>query len=285
MHRVERISNFLATRRIKYGLLLLSALALISLLVLLFSPFDPTETSYYSLAKPLSTSSRGWPFILGTDSLGRDLLTRLSYAFYLDVGVGLIIITISGLIGLSLGLISGFIGGILDSVIMRIMDILISIPGFILAIAIAAALGSSLWNAIFAVAIVSIPIYARLVRGMVLSVKENLFVTAAYEAGVSSFRIMIKHILPHVMPIFITQASMELSNAILYVAGLSFIGLGAQEPTPEWGLMMSVGRKYIREAWWYPVFPGIHMFLTILAFNLIGDGIRDYLDPKRKLRS
>ena len=120
---------------------------------------------------------------------------------------------------------------------------------------------------------------------MVLSIKENLFVTAAYEAGVSSTKIMIKHILPHVMPIFITQATMELGNAILYVAGLSFIGLGAQEPTPEWGLMMSIGRKYLREAWWYPVFPGIYMFLTVLSFNLIGDGIRDYLDPKRKLRS
>lgn len=284
MSVAEKLRDLLSIRRVKYGLILLFVLTMASIIVIAVSPYGPTETTKYSLAKPMSKGDYAIPFILGTDSLGRDLLTRLSYAFFLDVGVGIIIVTLAGIIGLSIGIVSGFVGGALDTIAMRTMDILISIPGFILAIAIAASIGSSLWNAIIAVAVVTVPIYARLARGITLSVKENLFVLAAYEAGIPHHRIMFKHILPHVLPIFITQATMELSNAILYVAGLSFIGLGAQEPTPEWGLMMSVGRKYIRDAWWYPVFPGIHMFLSILSFNLIGDGIRDYLDPKRKLR-
>lgn len=280
----KAVHNFLEIKRIRYGLTLFSVLLAISLATLLLSPFKPTETTYYTLKEPFTQSEKGWPYVLGTDSLGRDVLVRVSYAFFLNLGVGLIIVCISGTIGLILGIVAGYIGGIIDGVIMRIMDILISIPGFILAIAIAATLGGSLWNAIFAISMVSIPIYARLSRGLTLSIKENLFVVAAREAGLSNFKIMVRHILPHVLPIFITQATLELSNAILYFAGLSFIGLGAQEPTPEWGLMMSVGRKYVREAWWFPTMPGVFMFLTVLSINLIGDGVRDYLDPKKMLR-
>ncbi|MCS7128639.1 MAG: ABC transporter permease [Sulfolobales archaeon] len=280
----KAIHSLLEIKRIRYGLTLFNILLVTSLAVLLLSPFKPTETTYDTLKEPLTQSEKGWSYVLGTDSLGRDILTRVSHAFFLDLGVGLIIVCISGAIGLMLGIIAGYVGGIIDSVIMRTMDILISIPGFILAIAIASTLGGNLWNAILAISIVSIPIYARLSRGLTLSIKENLFVTAAREAGLSNFRIMIRHVLPHVLPVFITQATLELSNAILYFAGLSFIGLGAQEPTPEWGLMMSVGRKYIREAWWFPTMPGVFMFLTVLSINLMGDGIRDYLDPKKRLR-
>ncbi len=278
------VYSFLEIKRVRYGLMLFCALLALSSVALLLSPFKPTETTYYTLKEPFARSEKSWPYVFGTDSLGRDVLVRVSHAFFLDLGVGLVIVCISGTIGLTLGIIVGYVGGIIDGIVMRIMDVLISIPGFILAIAIAATLGGSLWNAVLAVSMVSIPIYARLSRGLTLSIKENLFVTAAREAGLSSFKIMFRHVLPHVLPIFITQATLELSNAILYFAGLSFIGLGAQEPTPEWGLMMSVGRKYIREAWWFPTMPGVFMFLTVLSINLIGDGVRDYLDPKKMLR-
>lgn len=279
------LKEVLRIRRLRYGLLLLLFLTVFSLFVVLLSPFNPTEISAYRLARPLSPSDEGWSFVLGTDSLGRDLLTRLCYALFLDVGVGLAVVAIAGAIGLSLGLLAGFVGGALDAVVMRVMDVLISIPGFMLAIAIAAALGANLFNAIIAVAVVTVPIYARLVRGVTLSVRENLFVLAAFEAGLSTRAILLRHVLPHVLPLFLTQAMIELGNAVLYIAGLSFIGLGAQEPTPEWGLMIASGRRYLREAWWFPVFPGLFLFLTVLAFNLIGDGLRDYLDPKRRLRA
>lgn len=281
---IKTMSDLVKIKRIKYGLLIFSTLLLTSLTVVLFSPFKPTETTHDSLKGPFTQSGKEWPYILGTDSLGRDILTRTSYAFFLDLGVGLIIVSISGATGLILGIVAGYVGSIIDSVIMRIMDVLISIPGFVLAIAIAATLGGSLWNAVLSISIVTTPIYARLARGLTLSIKENLFVVAAREAGLSSFKIITRHVVPHVLPIFITQAALELGNAILYFAGLSFIGLGAQEPTPEWGLMISTGRKYIRESWWFPTMPGIAMFLTVLSINLLGDGIRDYLDPKKRLR-
>lgn len=281
----ENIKILLSIRRIRYGLGILIALTAVATLVTLLSPFKYDQISYNVHLPPLAPSTSHWPHILGTDSLGRDVFTRISYAYTLDVSCGLAVIALSGAVGLVVGLVSGYLGGVVDGILMRFMDILISIPGFMLAIAIASVFGSNLFNAVIAVAIVTMPIYARLVRGVVLSTKESLFVLAAREAGLSDIKILTKHILPHVMPIFITQATMELSNAILYIATLSFIGLGAQEPTPEWGLMMSIGRRYIREAWWPAVFPGIAMFLTVLSFNLIGDGLRDYLDPKKRLSS
>ncbi|MEM1619198.1 MAG: ABC transporter permease [Fervidicoccaceae archaeon] len=275
----------LSVRRLRVGLALLASLLALSATVALLSPYDPTEVSALRLRPPMTLGRDGWPHVLGTDNLGRDVLTRTCLALFLDVGVGLAIVAIAGTSGLALGMLSGFVGGAIDGVLMRIMDVLISIPGFMLAIAIAALLGSGLWNAVLAVALVTIPIYARLSRGVTLSIKENLFVLAAREAGLSRIAILRRHVLPHVLPIILTQAAIELSNAILYVAALSFIGLGAQEPTPEWGLMMSVGRKYLREAWWFPIFPGIFMFMTVLSFNLIGDGLRDHMDPKRRLRA
>ncbi len=276
------LKTILSIKRIRYGITTLMILAIISILTILITPFKYDRITYNVHLPPLSSSDNIWPHIFGTDSLGRDVFTRTFYAFMLDISCGLAIVGISGSIGLVIGLIAGYLGGAVDAVLMRLMDIVISIPGFILAIAIAAVLGASLVNAIIAVAIVTIPIYARLVRSIVLSVKESLFILAAKEAGISGVRIIFKHIMPHIIPMFITQATLELSNAILYIAALSFIGLGVQEPTPEWGLMMSIGRRYIMEAWWPAVFPGIVMFLTVLAFNLIGDGLRDYLDPKKR---
>jgi len=277
------LREVLMVKRVRYGVIILLSFLALSLIVVFFSPFQYDQISYNVHHPPLSPSSVNWPYIMGTDNLGRDVFTRTFYAYILDTGCGLAIVSLSGLIGLIIGLITGYLGGLVDLVLMRIMDIVISIPGFMLAIAIAAVLGSSIVNAVISVVIVTVPIYARLVRGMVLSVKESLFVLAAKEAGLSTVRIIVKHVLPQVTPIFITQLTMELSNAIIYIATLSFIGLGAQEPVPEWGLMISTARRYVREAWWPAVLPGLVMFLTVLSFNLIGDGLRDYLDPRKKL--
>jgi ABC-type dipeptide/oligopeptide/nickel transport system permease subunit len=283
MNKLDSFKELLKIKRVRYGISILTFLAILSISVIFFSPYEYDQISYKIHLPPFTPSDRAWPYIFGTDNLGRDIFTRTFYAFILDVSCGLAIIALSGSIGLIIGLVSGYLGGTVDSILMRIMDIVISIPGFMLAIAIAAVLGSSIFNAIIAVVIVTIPIYARLVRGIVLSVKESLFILAAREAGLGSLSIIVKHILPHVIPTFITQATMELSNAIIYIAALSFIGLGAQEPVAEWGLMISSARRYVREAWWPAVFPGLAMFLTVLSFNLIGDGLRDYLDPKKRV--
>ncbi|MCC6015685.1 MAG: ABC transporter permease [Desulfurococcaceae archaeon] len=280
--RLKVLEEVLRIKRVRYGIFILLSLAILSIFVILFSPFEYDRISPRVHLPPLAGSDTSWPHILGTDNLGRDVFTRTFYAFALDLGCALAVVILSGSIGLAIGIASSYLGGVIDAVLMRIMDIVISIPGFMLAIAIAAVLGSSIFNAIIAIAIVTIPVYARLVRSVVLSVKESLFVLAAKEAGLSDLYIVVKHVLPHVIPTFITQASMELSNAIIYIAALSFVGLGAQEPVPEWGLMISSARRYVREAWWTAVFPGLVMFLTVLSFNLIGDGLRDYLDPKKR---
>ena len=261
------------------GITILGTIILLGALIPLISPYDPFATSNDVLLPPLSQGPT-WPYIFGTDSLGRDVFTRVFYAVSIDLAVALITVGIAASIGMVIGLISGYFGGILDSVLMRVMDILISIPGFMLAIAVAAALGASLFNAMLAVAIVTIPIYARLMRGVTLSIKEQLYIMSAREAGVGTLRIIFRHILPNALAPLIVQSTLELGNAIIYIAGLSFIGLGAQEPQPEWGLMLSVGRKYLREAWWFATFPGLMIFLVVLAFNLIGDGLRDALDPR-----
>ena len=261
------------------GLFILIAVIALGVIVPLVSPYDPYATSEDVLRPPLSEGP-AWPYILGTDSLGRDLFTRIFYAVSTDLAIALVTVGLAASIGMVIGLVSGYFGGILDSILMRLMDVLISIPGFMLAIAVAAALGASLFNAMLAVAVVTVPIYARLMRGVTLSIKEQLYITAAREAGLGSFRILFRHILPNAMAPLIVQSTIELGNAIIYIASLSFIGLGAQEPQPEWGLMLSTGRKYLREAWWYPTFPGLMIFLVVLAFNLIGDGLRDALDPR-----
>jgi len=261
------------------GIAILGSIIILGVLIPLISPYDPYATSDNVLLPPLS-SGPAWPYIFGTDSLGRDVFTRVFYAVSTDLAVALITVGLAASIGMVIGLVSGYFGGAFDSVLMRIMDVLISIPGFMLAIAVAAALGASLFNAMLAVAIVTIPIYARLMRGVTLSIKEQLYIMAAKEAGLGSLRIIFKHVLPNALAPLIVQSTLELGNAIIYIAGLSFIGLGAQEPQPEWGLMLNVGRKYLREAWWFATFPGLMIFLVVLSFNLIGDGLRDALDPR-----
>jgi peptide/nickel transport system permease protein len=220
--------------------------------------------------------------LLGSDELGRDILSRLVYGARVSLAVGVLSVGISLLIGVSLGLVAGYRGGWLDEVIMRLMDGLLAFPALVLALAITAALGPSLGNAMIAIGIVGIPGFARLVRGQVLSIRALEFVEAARAAGLSDRRIILRHVAPNVLAPIIVHASLRIAFAVLTEASLSFLGLGAQPPTPSWGSMLNAGREYLEMAPWLSVAPGAAIFITTLSFNFLGDGLRDALDPRLK---
>ena len=220
--------------------------------------------------------------LMGTDELGRDVFSRIVYATRVSLLTAVIAVAVSLLIGIPLGAIAGSVGGWVDNVIMRITDVFLSFPPLLLAIALVALLGSSLTNAIVAIAISWWPWYTRLVRGQAVSMKERKFVQAAETIGTSRAKIIFKHILPNCISPIIVQASMDLGGVIMTIASLSFLGLGAQAPTPEWGLMISTGRSYFPDKWWCCIFPGLAIFITVLCFNLLGDAIREILDPKTR---
>lgn len=257
------------------GVIILAFIVLFSVLVPLLSPFDPNKIDLINKFQP--PSSQHW---FGTDEVGRDIFTRILYGARLSLGVGIFIIVIAAAIGIVIGTISGYIGGIVDTIIMRFVDMILAFPNLILAMALAAVLGPNLQNAMIAIAIVKIPVYIRLARGEAMLLKEKLFVKSAETFGINKGYILIKHIIPNAISPVIIQATLDVGDTILLIATLGFLGLGAQPPTPEWGAMISIGWTYLLTYWWYPVFPGLFLFLSSAALNLIGDGIRDVLDPK-----
>jgi peptide/nickel transport system permease protein len=242
------------------------------------TPYPKDATHGINFAVKLKPPS--WDHWFGTDALGRDIFTRVVFGTRISLQIGITVLAIALGIGIPLGLAAGFFGGKLDEAIMRLSDIFLAFPSLLLPLAIAAALGPSLFNTMLAIAVSWFPWYVRIIRAQVLVIKEELYVEAARSIGVSRWRILYKHILPNSMAPVTVQASMDMGYTILTAAGLSFIGVGARPPTVEWGLMITEARAYFLDYWWTVTFPGLAIFITVLAFNLVGDGLRDILDPK-----
>jgi peptide/nickel transport system permease protein len=257
------------------GLVLVAVLAFTALFAPLLAPADPLKQTLSNRLKP--PSAEHW---MGTDQLGRDILSRMIYGARISLLIGLVVVGLAAGVGIFVGLVAGYVGGWLDEGLMRITDVFFAFPALILAMAISGALGPSLTNAMIAIAIVSWPVYARLVRGQVLTLRQLEYVDASRSLGASPGRIMWQHILPNSLSPLLVQASFDMGAAILAAAGLSFIGFGTQPPTPEWGIMVSDGRNYIATHSWLSLYPGLAILLTVAAFNLIGDGLRDALDPR-----
>ncbi|MFW6266795.1 MAG: nickel transporter permease [Halanaerobium sp.] len=257
------------------GTIFIIALFIIAAFAPLIAPYSPFKTDFFRTLE--GPSAEHW---LGTDDLGRDVFSRLLYGARISITIGFISVAIGLIVGVPIGAISGYYGGKIDIFVQRLVDIMMAFPGMLLAIIIVAVMGVGLVNAMIAVGIVSIPTYIRLVRGSVLSIKNREFVQAAKAIGVRESVIIFKHILPHCLAPIIVQSSLQIGVAILWAAGLGFLGLGAQAPTPEWGAMLSQGRGYIRTAHHVTTYPGIAIMLSVLGFNLLGDGLRDALDPK-----
>ena len=257
------------------GAALISLEILIAVFAPLVAPYDPIEQSIYDALQPPSAAH--W---LGTDEVGRDILSRIIYGTRISLRVGLLAVGIGSAIGVTLGLIAGFYGKMADNLILRLMDIWLAFPGILLALAIIAVLGPSLFNVMIAVGLSAVPTYVRVTRSSVLSVREMEYVLGARAVGCPSRIIIWRHILPNVLPSLIVLTTLGIAGAILAAAALSFIGLGAQPPTPEWGAMLTVGRQFMRQAWWVTAFPGLAIMITVLGINLLGDGLRDALDPR-----
>ncbi|MEC5343316.1 D,D-dipeptide ABC transporter permease [Brenneria populi] len=252
---------------------------LIMLSLMIFSPWlTPMDPNAIDLAGRLQPpSAQHW---FGTDEVGRDLFSRVLVGSRQSVAAGLAVVLFSGVIGSLLGCFSGILGGWADALIMRAMDIMLSIPSLVLTMALAAALGPSLFNAMLAIAIVRVPFYVRLSRGQTLVVRQLAYVQAARIFGAARWHLISWHVLRNALPPLIVQASLDIGTAILMAATLGFIGLGAQQPTAEWGAMVANGRNYVLDQWWYCTFPGLAILITAVGFNLFGDGLRDLLDPK-----
>lgn len=265
--------RFARNRGALIGAVVLCGWIVIAIFAPWIAPHDPVEINLVGRQPP------GGDYLLGTDRLGRDILSRIMHGARISLLIGVVSVAIGLSAGTLLGLVAGYYGGRLETVIMRFVDALLAFPGILLALVVIAALGPSLMNVMIAVGISSIPEYARLARGSVLSVKERPFVEAARAFGAYDRRIMLKHVLPSVRAPLIVLSTLQVGSAILVGSGLSFLGMGAQPPTPEWGLMTAAGREFLDRAWWISTFPGLAILTTVIAVNLIGDGLREALDP------
>jgi len=265
------------------GMVIVVALLLVALFAPWIAPHAPNETDSTAFLLPpvwqAGGSSAHW---LGTDAIGRDILSRLMYGARLSLSIGLAVVAISVAVGIVLGLVAGFFRGVLEIAIMRAMDVVLTLPSLLLAIVIVAILGPGLVNAMIAVAIVVLPHYVRITRAAVINEVARDYVTAARMSGAGTLRLMFSEVLPNCAAPLIVQASLGVSTAILDAAALGFIGLGAQPPAPEWGTMLADAREFVLRAWWVVTFPGLAILIAVLAFNLLGDGLRDALDPKLK---
>ena len=258
-----------------------TSLATLIVLIAILAPFlalhSPTVIDLVGRLAP--PSAHHW---FGTDEVGRDIYSRLLYGTRISLGIGLGSVALAAVIGTVLGSLAGYRGGWVDQIISRVMDILLAFPPLILAMALSAALGPSLVNAAIAIAVVKLPIYVRLSRAEAMSISQQLFVRASKTFGLSTAWVVRRHIIPNLMSPIIVQTTLDLGDSILLISTLGFLGLGAQPPTPEWGSMISIGWKYLLDQWWYPTFTGAAIFITVMTFNLLGDGIRDMLDPNTR---
>jgi peptide/nickel transport system permease protein len=261
------------------GLIVLIAIILISIFAEQLAPYDPIQQNTQAIREGPSREH-----LMGTDNFGRDIFSRVLYGGRLSLPVGFVAIGIASIIGVICGLISGYFGGFTDTMVMRSADILLAFPGILLALALVAILGTSLFNLMLAVGIATIPEYTRVVRSAVLSTRETEYVTAAKVSGAGDRSIMFRHILPNVLPPIIVLVTLGIAGAIILGSTLSFLGLGVKPPTPEWGNMLSDGRTMMRHQWWVAFFPGLAIMLTVLAINLFGDGLRDAIDPRMRNR-
>jgi peptide/nickel transport system permease protein len=270
--------------RAVFGITVLFLMGGAALAAPLIAPWDPGRQMLTKRLRPPAWQPRGLAeHPLGTDHLGRDILSRIVYGGRISLGVGLSAVTLSCLIGVSLGLLAGFHGGRTDAFIMRVADVFLAIPYILLAMGVVFALGPSLVNVILVMAVTRWVQFARIVRADVLSIREREFVSGARARGNRSVRLLLKHVLPNALTPIIVVATLELAFMIIYESALSFLGLGVQPPTPTWGWMLADGRNYIATAWWLATLPGLAIMLTVLAVNLLGDWLRDTLDPRLKV--
>lgn len=257
------------------GLAIIGLVILMAITAPVLAPYDPTEVDTANRLMGPSTEH-----FLGTDHFGRDLFSRTVFGSRISLIIGIIAVSIGASIGILAGLTAGFYGRIVDSIIMRSVDVMLAFPGILLALAIITVLRPSLVNLMIAVGLSSVPVYARLARGSTLMIREEAYIEASRVNGANDALILRRHILPNILAPLIVAATLGVGSAILWAAALSFLGLGSQPPTPEWGRMLSDGRSYMRDAWWISTFPGLAIMLTVLGMNLLGDGLRDALDPK-----
>ena len=281
---VRVLTRLVRRRTALFGLIVVLAVLVAAVFASFVSPFDPLAQDIgQRLKEPGWQDAQGRIHPLGTDHLGRDILSRIIHGSRIALSVGLAAVAISGVLGMAVGLVSGYFGGRVDDFFMRLADIQLAFPFILLAIAVIGVLGPSLRNIIIVIGVSSWVVYARVVRGEVLSIREREFVQAAVALGSRDYRVLVRHVLPNAFTPWLVVATLDMARVIVLESALSFLGLGVQPPTPTWGGMLADGRVYLSTAWWLATFPGLAILVTVLGINLLGDGLRDTLDPRLKV--